>query len=142
MTLIAQWCIFFFFCHFLNWKIIEQYPKWKFISAIEKKVIINLLIWIKMEQIWIKSFFYGIFVLFQQSKRKLLGGKNSPFLSYDFLWSKKYIVQFKDLRMNWTTDPGPFRCAIYLSLYMCLRYKIWRHLKIISLETKSNIIQE
>lgn len=37
MTLIAQWCIFFFFCHFLNWKIIEQYPKWKFISAIEKK---------------------------------------------------------------------------------------------------------
>lgn len=129
MTLIAQWCIFLFFCHFLNWKIIEQYPKWKFISAIEKKVIINLLIWIKMEQIWIKSFFYGIFVLFQQSIRKLLGGKNSPFLSYDFLWSKKYIVHFKDLRMNWTTDPGPFRCAIYLSLYMCSRYKIWRHFK-------------
>lgn len=92
MTLIAQWCIFFFFCHFLNWKIIEQYPKWKFISAIEKKVIINLLIWIKMEQIWIKSFFYGIFVLFQQSIRKLLGGKNSPFLSYDFLWRKIYCA--------------------------------------------------
>lgn len=137
---------FLFFCHFLNWKIIEQYPKWKFISAIEKKVIINLLIWIEMEQIWIKSFFYGIFVLFQQSVRKLLGGKNSPFLSYDFLWSKKYIVHFKDLRMNWTTDPGPFRCAIYgaLSLYrLCVQdIKFGVILKIISLETKSNIIQE
>lgn len=55
----------------------------------------------------------------------------------------KYIVHFKDLRMNWTTDPGPFRCAIYgaLSLYrLCVQdIKFGVILKIISLETKSNI---
>lgn len=88
-----------------------------------------------MEQIWIKSFFYGIFVLFQQSIRKLLGEKNSPY--FMIFYEGKYIVHFKDLRMNWTTDPGPFRCAIYGALS-----KFGIILKIISLETKSNIIQE
>lgn len=81
--------------------------------------------------------------------RKLLGGKNSLFfISYDF-YEGKYIVHFKDLRMNWTTDPGPFRGAIYgaLSLYRLYRLcvqdlKFGVILKIISLETKSNIIQE
>lgn len=145
MALIAQWCIFFSFFFSLlelkNNRAIFQVKVYK--CNWKKKDMINLLIWIKMQKIWIKSFFDGIFVLFQQLIRKLLGGKSSLFYCMIF-YEGKYIVHFKGLRMNWTTDP--FRCAIYgaLSLYRLgvqdLKFGVI--LKIISLETKSNIIQE
>lgn len=54
---------------------------------------------------------------------------------YMIFYEGKYIVYFKDLRMNWIIDLGFFRCVIYGEL---LKFGII--LKIISLEIKFNII--